>query len=99
MAPWWRVSGKVLWGRLGGREQSNIIQWATGSSLSSGWWCAAVQATPDLCGELSLLIGITGGEVSPCGRGDQAGEADGFGIDRGEQPGGAERRRLGAAAG
>ena len=56
----------------------------------------AVQATPDFCGELSLLIGITGGPVSPCGRGDQTGEADGFGIDRREQPGGAERRRLGA---
>ena len=48
----------------------------------------AVQATPNLCGELSLLIGITGRKVSPCGRGDQAGEADGFGIDRCEQPGG-----------
>ena len=56
----------------------------------------AVQATPDLCGELSLLIGITGRKVSPCGRGDETGEADGFGIDRREQPGGAERRRLGA---
>jgi hypothetical protein len=56
----------------------------------------AVQATPDFCGELSLLIGITGGKVSPSGRGDETGEADGFGIDRGEQPGGAERRRLGA---
>ena len=56
----------------------------------------AVEATPDFCGELSLLIGITGRKVSPCGRGDQACEADGFGIDRREQPGGAERRRLGA---
>ena len=54
----------------------------------------AVQATPDLCGELSLLIGIPGRKVSPCGRGDQACQADGFGIDRREQPGGAERRRL-----
>ena len=56
----------------------------------------AVQATPDFGGELSLLIGITGRKVSPCGRGDETGEADGFGIDRREQPGGAERRRLGA---
>ena len=56
----------------------------------------AVQATPDFCGELSLLIGITGRKVSPCGRRDEACEADGFGIDRREQPGGAERRRLGA---
>ena len=56
----------------------------------------AVEATPDFCGELSLLIGITGRKVSPCGRGDETGEADGFGIDRREQPGGAERRRLGA---
>ena len=56
----------------------------------------AVQATPDFCGELSLLIGITGRKVSPCGRGDETCEADGFGIDRREQPGGAERRRLGA---
>ena len=56
----------------------------------------AVEATPDFCGELSLLIGITGRKVSPCGRGDQTGEADGFGIDRREQPGGAEPRRLGA---
>ena len=56
----------------------------------------AVQATPDLCCELSLLIGITGRPVSPCWAGDEAGEADGFGIDRREQPGGAERRRLGA---
>ena len=56
----------------------------------------AVEATPDFCGELSLRIGITGRKVSPCGRGDETGEADGFGIDRREQPGGAERRRLGA---
>ena len=56
----------------------------------------AVEATPDFCGELSLLIGITGRKVSPCGRGDQTCQADGFGIDRREQPGGAERRRLGA---
>ena len=56
----------------------------------------AVEATPDFGGELSLLIGITGRKVSPCWRGDQTGEADGFGIDRREQPGGAERRRLGA---
>ena len=56
----------------------------------------AVEATPDFCGELSLLIGITGRKVSPCGRGDQTGEADGFGIDRREQPRGAERRRLAA---
>jgi hypothetical protein len=56
----------------------------------------AVEATPDFCGELSLLIGITGGKVSPCGRGDETGEADGFGIDGREQPGCAERRRLGA---
>jgi hypothetical protein len=56
----------------------------------------AVQATPDFCGELSLLIGITGRTVSPCGRGDETGEADGFGIDRREQSGGAERGRLGA---
>ena len=56
----------------------------------------AVEATPDFCGELSLRIGITGRKVSPCGRGDQACQADGFGIDRREQPGGAERRRLGA---
>jgi hypothetical protein len=55
-----------------------------------------VQATPDFCGELSLLIGITGSKVSPCGRGDETGEADGFGIERREQAGGAERRRLGA---
>jgi hypothetical protein len=39
---------------------------------------------------LLLLVGITGGPVSPCGRGDQACEADGFGIDRSEQPGGAK---------
>jgi hypothetical protein len=56
----------------------------------------AAQATPHFCGELSLLIGITGRQVSPCWRGDQTGEADGFGIDRREQPGGAERRRLSA---
>ena len=56
----------------------------------------AAQAAPHLCDELLLLIGITGGPVSPCGRGDQACEADGFGIDRSEQPGGAKRRRLGA---
>ena len=56
----------------------------------------AVEATPDFCGELSLLIGITGRTVSPSWRGDETGEADGFGIDRREQPGGAERRRLGA---
>jgi hypothetical protein len=56
----------------------------------------AVEATPDFCGDLSLRIGITGRKVSPCGRGDETGEADGFGIDRREQPGGAERRRLGA---
>ena len=49
----------------------------------------AAQAAPHLCDELLLLIGITGGPVSPCGRGDQACEADGFGIDRSEQPGGA----------
>jgi hypothetical protein len=55
-----------------------------------------VQATPDFCGELSLLIGITGSKVSRCGRGDETGEADGFGIERREQPGGVERRRLGA---
>ena len=55
-----------------------------------------VQATPDLCGELSLLIDITGRKVSPCRRRDQACQADGFGIDRREQPRGAERRRLGA---
>ena len=36
----------------------------------------AVEATPDFCGELSLLIGITGRKVSPCGRGDETGEAD-----------------------
>ena len=42
----------------------------------------AVEATPEFCGELSLLIGITGRKVSPCGRGDETGEADGFGIDR-----------------
>ena len=35
----------------------------------------AVEATPDFCGELSLLIGITGRKVSPCGRGDETGEA------------------------
>jgi hypothetical protein len=45
----------------------------------------AVEATPDLCGELSLLIGITGRKVSPRWRGDQPCEADGFGIDRREQ--------------
>jgi hypothetical protein len=56
----------------------------------------AVEATPDFCGELSLLIGITGRKVSRCGRGDETGEADGFRIDRREQPGGAERRRLAA---
>lgn len=56
----------------------------------------AVQATPHLCGELSLLIGITGRKVSPRWRGDETCEADGFGIDRREQPGGAERRRLSA---
>ena len=56
----------------------------------------AVEATLDFCGELSLLVGVTGGKVSPCGRGDETGEADGFGIDGREQPGGAERRRLGA---
>ena len=44
----------------------------------------AVQATPDFCGELSLLIGITGRQVSPRWRGDQTCEADGFGIDRRE---------------
>jgi hypothetical protein len=55
----------------------------------------AVEATSDFCGELPLLIGITGRKVSPCRRGDETGEADGFGIDRREQPGGAERRRLG----
>ena len=56
----------------------------------------AGQATPHLGGELSLLIGITGRKVSPCRRGDQARQADGFGIDRREQPGCAERRRLSA---
>jgi hypothetical protein len=56
----------------------------------------AVQATPHLGGELSLLLGITGRKVSPCRRGNQTGEADGFGIDRREQPRCAERRRLGA---
>ena len=56
----------------------------------------AVEATVHFGGELSLLIGITGGPVSPCGRGDQGCQADGFGIDRREQPRGAERRRLGA---
>ena len=30
----------------------------------------AVEATPDFCGELSLLIGITGRKVSPGWRGD-----------------------------
>ena len=47
----------------------------------------AVEATPDFGGELSLLIGITGRKVSPCGRRDQTCQADGFGIDRREQPG------------
>ncbi|MDT5185442.1 MAG: hypothetical protein QOI29_3600 [Mycobacterium sp.] len=56
----------------------------------------AVEATPDFCGELSLLIGITGRKVSPGWRGDETGEADGFGIDRREQPGCAERGRLAA---
>jgi hypothetical protein len=32
----------------------------------------AVQATPHLGGELSLLIGITGRKVSPCWRGDES---------------------------
>ena len=59
----------------------------------------AAEAAPHLCDELLLLIGITGRMVSPCGRGDQACEADGFGIDRREQPGGAKRRRLGAPGG
>ena len=31
-----------------------------------------VEATPDFCGELSLLIGITGRTVSPCGRTTEA---------------------------
>ena len=48
----------------------------------------AVQATPHFCGELSPLIGLTGRKVSPRWRGDQACQADGFGIDRCEQPGG-----------
>jgi len=48
----------------------------------------AVQATPDLGGELPLLIGITGRKVSARWRGDETCEADGFGIDRCEQPGG-----------
>jgi hypothetical protein len=56
----------------------------------------AAEATPDLCGELSLRIGIPGRKVSPYWRGDQACQADGFGIDGREQPRGAERRRLGA---
>ena len=56
----------------------------------------AVEATPDFCGELSLRIGITGRKVSPCWRRDEACQADGFGINRREQPRGAERRRLGA---
>ena len=33
----------------------------------------AVEATPHLGGELSLVIGITGRKVSPCGRGDETG--------------------------
>jgi len=50
--------------------------------------CAqAAQPAPHLCDELLLLIGITRGPVSPCGRGDQACEADGFGIDRRETAG------------
>ena len=82
-------------GRLGGRQLSYFIQCAIASPPSPGWWRAA-EPPPDLGGELSLLIGVTGGQVSPGGRGDEAGEADGFGVDRREQPGGAERRRLGA---
>ena len=51
---------------------------------------------PDRGDELLLLGGVAGGEAAPGGRGDEAGEADGFGVGGGEDPGGAELAGFGA---
>jgi hypothetical protein len=87
IAPCSRVSGNVLSGGLGGWWLSKIIQCRITSLLYSS---LGTRPTAACFGqELVLLAGVAAGESPPARRGDQTGETDGLGIDRGKQQRGA----------
>jgi hypothetical protein len=63
---------------------------------AGGLVAGPAEPLPDRGGELLLLGGPAGGQAAPGGRGDEAGQADGFGVGGGEDPGGAEPAGFGA---
>jgi hypothetical protein len=76
----------VVCGRLGDRQLSYFFQCAIGVIDAVGLVAGPAELLPDPADEVLLPGGVAGGEAAPGGRGEQAGEGDGFGVGGGEDP-------------